>query len=235
MVPTVGRPIDQLASRGHEANARALELMVTPAPPSGLVLGRDADQKPVVAPLFRPDAVKATVVGGAFAARLVVFRALAIGARVAVCTTRPQVWEGLGKAATGRDDRVAVLHGDRPVTVDANPHSPALYVYDVGEHGTSTNPILGPWRTQLTILPKMNLYGSQALEESHVTILQRIHPEEVAAATSTLRLSNDTIGLLQMLYDDMFAMLRVGAKERYVWATATSVEKRMFGEPVRDQ
>ena len=235
VVPTMGRPIDGLQPKGYHANSKALELMVTPAPPSGLVLGRDAEQKPVVAPLFRPDPVKAVVIGGAFAARLVVFRALAMGARVAVCTTRPQTWEGLGPSATGRDDRLAVLHGDRPVTVDANPHSPALYVYDVGEHGTSTTPILGPWRTQLTILPRMTLYGSQTVEEAQLTILQRIQPDEVAAASAALRVSSDTMNLFQMLYDDMFAMLRVGTKERYVWANATSIEKRMFGDPVRDR
>lgn len=218
---------------GHHASGRALELMVTPAPPSGMVLGRDAEQRPVVAPLFRPDAVKAAVVGGPFAARLVVFRALAVGARVAVCTTRPQVWEGMGPAATGRDDRLAVLHGDRPVTVDANPHSPALYVYDVGEHGTSTTPILGPWRTQLTILPRLTMHGSQAVDEAHLTMLQRINPDEVNAAKASLRVSDETINLFQMLYDDMFAMLRVGAQERYVWANATSVERQMFGEPTR--
>ncbi|TQL78360.1 hypothetical protein FB566_3943 [Stackebrandtia endophytica] len=234
VVPTLGRPIDPVRSTGFHANARALELMATPAPPSGLVLGRDAEQKPVVAPMFRPEPVKSVVVGGAFAARVIVFRALAVGARVAVCTTRPQLWEGLGRGATGRDDRLAVLHGDRPVTVDANPHSPALYVYDVGEHGTATTPILGPWRTQLTILPKLTLYGSQALEEAQVTILQRITSEEVPAASASLRVSGETIGLFQMLYDDMFAMLRIGAKERYVWANATSIERQMFGEPVRD-
>lgn len=234
VVPTIGRPVDPLRPKGFHASSKALELMVTPAPPSGLVLGRDAEQKPVVAPLFRPEAVKAAVVGGAFAARLVVFRALAVGARVAVCTTRPQVWEGLGPTATGREDRLAVLHGDRPVTVDANPHSPALYVYDVGEQGTSTTPILGPWRTQLTILPRLTLYGSQAVEEAQLTILQRINPDEAAATQAALRVSTETVGLLQMLYDDMFAMLRIGAKERYVWANATSIEKQMFGEPTRD-
>ena len=234
VVPTLGRPVDSLRAKGFFASSKALELMATPAPPAGLVLGRDAEQKPVVAPLFRPEPVKAAIIGGAFAARIIVFRALAIGARVAVCTNRPQVWEGLGPGATGRQDRLAVLHGDRPVTVDANPHSPALYVYDVGEHGTSTTPILGPWRTQLTVLPRLTLYGSQAVEEAHVTILQRLNPDEAAAATATLRVSAATVDLFQMLYDDMFAMLRVGAKERYVWANATSIERRMFGEPNRD-
>lgn len=234
VVPTMGRPVDPIGAIGFQANARALELMATPAPPAGLMLGRDAEQKPVVAPMFRPDAVKAAVIGGPFAARLVVFRALAVGARVAVCTTRPQLWEGLGRGATGRDDRLAVLHGDRPVTVDANPHSPALYVYDVGEHGTTTTPILGPWRTQLTILPKLTLYGSQALEEAQVTIIQRLTADEIPAATASLRVSGETLGLFQMLYDDMFAMMRIGAQERYVWVNATSIERQMFGEPVRD-
>ncbi|GLZ81840.1 hypothetical protein Afil01_66470 [Actinorhabdospora filicis] len=228
-----GRTIDALGAGRHIATPRALELLATPAPPAGLVIGRDAERKPVVMPLFRPEPTRAALVGGLWAAKVVVFRALALGARVAVCTVRPREWEGLGRAATGRDDRLAVLAGDRPVTVDANPHSPALYVYDVGDHGTATTPVLGPWRTQLTVLPRLTVYGSQAVEDAHLTILQRLHPDEAPAASTSLRVSSDNLRLLQMMYDDMVAVVRDGVPERFVWCTPTSHETRLFGNPHR--
>ncbi|GIG65053.1 hypothetical protein Pen01_13480 [Phytomonospora endophytica] len=228
-----GRTIDPLGAGRHIATPRALELLATPAPPAGLVIGRDAERKPVVVPMFRPEPTRAALVGGLWAAKIVVFRALALGARVAVCTVRPREWEGLGRAATGRDDRLAVLAGDRPVTVDANPHSPALYVYDVGDHGTATTPVLGPWRTQLTVLPRLTVYGSQAVEDAHLSILQRLHPDEAPAATTSLRVNTDNLRLLQMMYDDMVAVVRDGVPERFVWSTPTSHETRLFGNPHR--
>lgn len=228
-----GRTIDALGAGRHIATPRALELLATPAPPAGLVIGRDAERKLVVMPLFRPEPTRAALVGGLWAAKVVVFRALALGARVAVCTVRPREWEGLGRSATGRDDRLAVLAGDRPVTVDANPHSPALYVYDVGDHGTATTPVLGPWRTQLTVLPRLTVYGSQAVEDAHLTILQRLHPDEAPAATTSLRVSSDNLRLLQMMYDEMVAVVRDGVPERFVWCTPTSHETRLFGNPHR--
>lgn len=228
-----GRTIDALGAGRHIATPRALELLATPAPPAGLVIGRDAERKPVVVPMFRPEPTRAALVGGLWAAKIVVFRALALGARVAVCTVRPREWEGLGRAATGRDDRLAVLAGDRPVTVDANPHSPALYVYDVGDHGTATTPVLGPWRTQLTVLPRLTVYGSQAVEDAHLSILQRLHPDEAPAATTSLRVNSDNLRLLQMMYDDMVAVVRDGVPERFVWSTPTSHETRLFGNPHR--
>ncbi|GHJ57103.1 hypothetical protein Nm8I071_64100 [Nonomuraea sp. TT08I-71] len=43
--------------------------------------------------LFRPTTTRLLLVGGVRAAQLLALRALALGARVAVQTTRPRVWE----------------------------------------------------------------------------------------------------------------------------------------------
>ena len=207
--------------------------MTSASPPSGLVIGRDAEQVPVVAPFFRPEETRINLIGGVYLARLLVFRALAIGTRVAVCTTRPQEWNGLGESATGRNDRLAVLHGDQPVTVEASQHSPALYVYDVGERGSQTKPVLGPWRTQLTVLPRLTNYADELTGEAHMTVLQRLTAEEAQIARSAIRVNQEVLQWLQMLHDDMIAMLRKGQKERYLWCSPTSIEAQMFGAPMR--
>lgn len=228
-----GKPIEAVKSNAQIPTARALELMTSASPPSGLVIGRDAEQIPVVAPFFRPEETRINLIGGVYLARLLVFRALAIGTRVAVCTTRPQEWNGLGETATGRNDRLAVLHGDQPVTVEASQHSPALYVYDVGERGSQTKPVLGPWRTQLTVLPRLTNYADDLTGEAHMTVLQRLTAEEAQVARSAIRVNQEVLQWLQMLHDDMIAMLRKGQKERYLWCSPTSIESQMFGAPMR--
>jgi hypothetical protein len=228
-----GKPIESVKPAPQIPTARALELMTSASPPSGLVIGRDAEQVPVVAPFFRPEETRINLIGGVYLARLLVFRALAIGTRVAVCTTRPQEWNGLGETATGRNDRLAVLHGDQPVTVEASQHSPALYVYDVGERGSQTKPVLGPWRTQLTVLPRLTNYADDLTGEAHMTVLQRLTAEEAQIARSAIRVNQEVLQWLQMLHDDMIAMLRKGQKERYLWCSPTSIEAQMFGAPMR--
>lgn len=228
-----GRAIEPLRSLPQMPTARALELMTSASPPAGLVIGRDAEQVPVVAPFFRPEATRINLIGGVYLARLLVFRALALGTRVAVCTARPQEWNGLGESATNRSDRLAVLHGDQPVTVEASQHSPALYVYDVGERGSQTKPVLGPWRTQLTVLPRLTNYADNLTSEAHMTVLQRLTAEEAQIARSSIRVNQEVLQWLQMLHDDMIAMLRKGQKEKYLWCAPTSIEAQMFGAPMR--
>ncbi|WP_051326270.1 hypothetical protein [Glycomyces tenuis] len=228
-----GKAIEPLRSMPQIPTARALELMTSASPPAGLVIGRDAEQVPVVAPFFRPEETRINLIGGVYLARLLVFRALALGTRVAVCTTRPQEWNGLGESATNRNDRLAVLHGDQPVTVEASQHSPALYVYDVGERGSQTKPVLGPWRTQLTVLPRLTNFADNLTSEAHMTVLQRLTAEEAQIARSSIRVNQEVLQWLQMLHDDMIAMLRKGQKEKYLWCAPTSIEAQMFGAPMR--
>lgn len=228
-----GKAIEPLRSLPQIPTARALELMTSASPPAGLVIGRDAEQVPVVAPFFRPEETRINLIGGVYLARLLVFRALALGTRVAVCTTRPQEWNGLGESATNRNDRLAVLHGDQPVTVEASQHSPALYVYDVGERGSQTKPVLGPWRTQLTVLPRLTNFADTLTSEAHMTVLQRLTAEEAQIARSSIRVNQEVLQWLQMLHDDMIAMLRKGQKEKYLWCAPTSIEAQMFGAPMR--
>jgi hypothetical protein len=228
-----GKAVEPLRSMPQVPTARALELMTSASPPAGLVVGRDAEQVPVVAPFFRPEETHINLIGGVYLARLLVFRALALGTRVAVCTTRPQEWNGLGESATNRNDRLAVLHGDQPVTVDASQHSPALYVYDVGERGSQVNPVLGPWRTKLTVLPRLTNYADDITQNAHMTILQRLTPDEAQIARSSIRVNQEVLQWLQMLHDDMIAMLRKGQKEKYLWCAPTSIEAQMFGQPMR--
>lgn len=222
------RPLGPLRIGAHLASATALDQVRVVGSGMGLLLGQDRDKSPVHVRLFRPEPTRTTLIGGLWAAQIVMFRALALGARIVVFTSQPESWEGFGPWATGRTDRVAIMPTERPVTVAASARVPALLIYDVGLLGASNRPTLGPWQTQLTILRQLTAYGFPAVQESNLVMLQRLSPEEAFSAGSVLRLNRQASQLLQVLRDDMFALIGGGAN-RYVWVSTTSVENRQFG------
>lgn len=226
------RAFPRLRIGTHVANDAALGQITMADTGMGLLVGYDRDQVPATVRLFRPEPTRVTLIGGLWASQIIAFRALALGARVVVITNRPHSWEGFGQWATGRSDRVAVLPAERPVTVAASPLLPALLLYDGGLLGATERPVLGPWQTQLTVLQQLTAFGFPAVQESNLVAVQRLSEDEAIAASSVLRLPGQTTRLLQVLRDDMMALLGGGA-DRYVWTRPTSVEQRQFGAPQR--
>lgn len=226
------RPLAALRVGSHIASEAALDDIRVSASGTGLLLGHDRDSKPVQVRLFRPEATRVTLLGGLWASRLLAFRALGLGARVVVFTSRPDQWDGFGQWATGRADRVAVLPAERPVTLGATPRTPALLIYDVGLLGAATRPVLGPWMTQLTVLHQLTAYGFPAVQESNLVMMQRLDAAEAMSVGSVLRLTGDATRLLTALRDDMLALVGASA-DRYVWTTPTAIEQQRFGAPHR--
>lgn len=226
------RPLPPLRIGSHLASDAALDEIGFGMPAVGMLLGHDRDRKPVQIRTFRPEPTRLTFVGGLWGARLLAFRALALGARVVVFSRRPEHWNGFGQWATGRSDRMAVMPEERPVTVASNSLRPALLIYDMGLLGAARRPDLGPWQTQLTVLHQLTAYGFPAVQESNLVMLQRLGKEESYSLGSVLRLDGSAIQLLTALRDDMFALVGGGA-DRYVWVTPTSVEQQRFGAPSR--
>lgn len=225
-------PFPRLRVGSHVANEAALGRLSPAAVGTGVLLGYDRDQKPVTVRMFRPEPTRITLLGGLWAAQLTVFRALAVRARVVVFTNRPGSWQGLGRWATGRDDRVAVLTGERPVAVPSSPLAPTLLLYDDGLVSGAVRPNLTPWQTQLTVLSRLTAYGFPAVQESNLVAMQRLSDDEAYAAASVLSLTQHTTALLPTLHDDMLALLGGGA-DRYLWLRPTTIEQHRFGAPRR--
>lgn len=230
--PRTPRPLPPVRGDRYQASWTALPQLAGPGSPVGLMLGRDRDRAPVLVRAFRPEPTRMALVGGSWAARIAVFRALALGARVVVFGPHPQEWEGFGRWATGRDDRVAVLSAGIPVAVAASCHSPVLFLYDVGPAGPTAAPQPGPWQARLTLLRELTPAGAGAVASADLVLLQRLTGTEIGPATGMLRLTGETAHLLQVLRDDMLAVLGGGA-DRYLWVSPTSVEQQQFGAPTR--
>jgi hypothetical protein len=224
--------LPRLRVSSHTVSSGALSRLTLSSPGTGLILGMDVDRKTVPVRLFRTEPTRVTLVGGVWAAQLVVFRALALGARVAVMTGDPGSWQGFGERATGQSGRVAVIHGEQPMAFSAAPQQPVMVVHDLGLVGPGTAPELGPWQTQLTVLRRLDEPGVPSMQECHLVILQRLSLVEAALAASALRLSGQSTQLLQRMGDDMVALLGGGA-DRYVWLTQTGTEQQQIGTPRR--
>jgi hypothetical protein len=216
----------------HIASDADLEAIRPTSTGRGLVLGWGQDKQPVMVRLFRDEPTRVTLVGGTWISRVVAFRALALGARLAVFTSRPDIWRGFGSWATGTDDRVVVLPADRQPTVTATSLRPVLFLYDGELLAPTQRPDLGPWQTQLTVLRRLTAYGFPAIQESNLVALQRLDREEALAAASVLRLSDRTSSWLQLMVDEMLAIL-VGGSDEYLWVEPTDVERERFGPVTR--
>jgi hypothetical protein len=216
----------------HAVKRSTLASVSLPSSGSGLVLGHDRQQIAVPIRLFAPEPVRIALVGGVWAAQLVIFRALALGARVAVITSEPAAWVGFGERATGQYNRLTVLSDDQAVPSAGTAQQPVLAVYDLREGRPVAAPALGPWRSQLTILRQLDRPGVPALQEAQMTLMQRLGGEEASLAASALRLRSHSGQFLQFMADDMMALVADGT-DRYLSLSQTRTEHDQVGPPRR--
>ncbi|WP_229071643.1 hypothetical protein [Actinoplanes sp. DH11] len=214
------------------SRATLRKVHVTTSSGAGLIIGRDRQHTAVPLRLFSPEPVRVAVVGGVWAAHLIVFRAFALGARVTVVTTEPQAWTGFGERATGQHNRLRVLTGDQVPVTQGTAQIPALTVYDLGMTVPAQTAPLGPWRSQLTLLRQLDRPGLAALQDAHLTLLQRLGGDEAALASTALRLRPHSSQFVQFMADDMIALID-GGTDRYVYLAQTDIERREIGTPRR--
>ncbi|WP_328466849.1 hypothetical protein OHA21_47365 [Actinoplanes sp. NBC_00393] len=170
--------------------------------------------------------------GGVWAAQLLIFRAFSLGARAIVVTSEPQAWSGFGERATGQYNRLTVLSSDQGGFPPGTAQTPTLTVYDLGMTGPVTSPPLGPWHTQLTILRQLDKPGVAALQEAQLVLMQRLGGDEATLASATLRLRPQSGQFLEVLADDMIALIGDGM-EQHLFLRQTGVEQQYVGLPRR--
>ncbi|GAA3457874.1 hypothetical protein [Dactylosporangium matsuzakiense] len=231
-----GRPLAASLSRlrvdWHDVSAAALQQMRGGTGATGLMLGVDYQRRPVPIRLFRPEPTRVTLVAGLWAQRILVFRALALGARVIVLTGDPRPWQGLGEWATGLSDRLVVWTDPRPPRAPAVARQPLLVVTDVSQAAFGARPELGPWRTEVTAIRRLSAEHAHTLQGCDLVMLQKLNAQEAAVAGQALNLPANGAGLLQEMTPEMLALMGGGAN-RYVWLSPTSVEQQYHGPPQR--
>ncbi|QSB15313.1 hypothetical protein JQS43_02820 [Natronosporangium hydrolyticum] len=223
------RRLRRLRIGHHAASGDELDRLQLTGSAFGLLLGRDQAGGPVAVTLFRPEPTEVVLIGGPWAAELVTFRSLGFGARTVVFTAEPDGWIELGRRATGRTDRVAVLELGSPVRMSASVDAPVLRLG--GAHPLASEG-LPPWTTRLSVLSQVTPAQAELLASADIVLSQRLSPAESETLAPIRQLTAGTVHTLQVLGDDMLAVL-TSAGTRYAWVHATAAERELLSEPYR--
>jgi hypothetical protein len=211
----------------HTASPMSLSMLGTPAPAAGMILGEDVDQHAVTVRCFRPEPTLVTLVGGVWAAQVLAFRALAMGAVIVILTDDPVTWNGFATRSGAQPGQVTVsMAGEAARSFDVS--GPTLVVRDYSGPARPASADIGPWQTQLTVLRRLDEHGVPAIHEGHLVLMQRLDLQEAMLAVTSLRLTGDSALLLQQLEADMLAIVGVGAAQ-YLWWAGTDTERRLIG------
>ncbi|WP_345151636.1 type VII secretion protein EccE [Micromonospora maritima] len=202
-----------------------------PAGGGGLVVGANRRGGPLTVRLFRPAPTRMVLVGGVPAAQLLVLRSLALGARVAVQTARPDAWErfvrGVGAPAGG----VPLLPPGRPVGgAPGSPLRPLLLVVDTGPVPPEAGPAAA-WQSVLVVRDELTPADAPALARADLAVLQPLDPAEAALAGTALGLGGSADWLTR-IRDDMVAVVNRRAL-RWALLSPTPVESQLVGRPTR--
>jgi hypothetical protein len=199
-----------------------------------LALGRDTAGGLVQVSMFRPAPTTVTLLGSWWAARVLVFRALGMGAMAAVRADGSGLagsvqWMELDRFAAGGGRRVW------PVADERQPMPPGvawlvLHVYDIGPAGAAMRPALGPWQTQLTVLERPAQVSAVALATANILLCQRLPRPEAEMVAAARGRGAATVELLATMAPGMVAAL-AGGVDRPLWWSPTSTERRLFGDP----
>ena len=199
---------------------------------TGLLLGREtgSGRAPVLLPLLRAEPTRVVLIGGSWLARIVVFRCVALGARVLVRTTEPRGWEGMDAAG-----RVTVVPGPQPVT--AHPGEPVLHVADLGGRTGGDLESGAGWQTLLTVADQLTDPAAAALPGADAVLVQRMWPQQASYVASVLRVEPPAARAAAAqaaaeLPDDSAVLFSEGTY-RQLWLGPTALERRQFGPPQR--
>ncbi len=205
----------------HSASLVTLSMMGSTAPAAGLILGEDVDHRAVAVRLFRPEPTLVTLVGSVWAAQVMAFRALAVGAAIVILTDDPLAWRDFA----ARNSRVTVT-GQPPRSGSAG--VPTLVIRDFTGSAVPPSYDVAGWETQLTVLRRLDEHGVSALQDGHIVLTQRLYLDEAMLAVTSLRLTGDSALLLQQLEPGMVAVVGLGTS-RYLWWATTDTETRLLG------
>ncbi|MGL4742853.1 MAG: type VII secretion protein EccE [Phycicoccus sp.] len=220
----------------------ASQLML-PLDRGGLAIGRGHDRRASLLELFqdRPAALSALL-----DPRVVLvlgYRALAVGARISVVSTRSERWLPLRRLGVDDEEVVAIFS---PETVRlpaaARPDRPHLVIVDLPGYRDLPQVPGRPWQAVLTVLPELAMRDLPAARARGPVLLRRLDRREAIAAVPFLGLPPGTDRRLTELSDDEFAVVDRGrmavvdlsltVPESQLVVTATGAPGGSAGAPV---
>jgi type VII secretion protein EccE len=204
----------------------AVAALTTPYGGSGLMIGVNRNQEPVAFRLFRPEATRVVLIGGAPVAQVIAVRAMALGAHVLVQTTRPMAWEAFSRGLGGGAPLTVMAPG--PVTVPpGQPLHPLLTIVDAGPVAADRSPG-SPWHSTLVLRDDLSPVDIDVLGRADLALLQPLQAAEAAVAVSVLGLSRDQEAWLSRAQPGMVGVVH-RRSVRWAAMSQTQYEQQLIG------
>ncbi|MFE3829065.1 hypothetical protein [Streptomyces sp. NPDC059092] len=216
----------------HALSVDQLEALALPVGDDGVVIGVDAGNRPAVLGVNRPTPYDITLIGGLWTAQVLVLRAAATGARIAVETGRAHAWTGLAQAAGGGTPCITLHDVGRVPPQGASAGSPVVVVRDCGMRPPRGRVVSAPWQSVLTLLPYLSPVAPRLMEKSALVGLQRVSPDEAAQIGRIMSLPRAETEALSTLSDGV--TLWCTARDRqFVMTQPTDSETGLLGSARR--
>ncbi|MEV4441941.1 hypothetical protein AB0K09_23620 [Streptomyces sp. NPDC049577] len=212
----------------HELPPEQFGALELPVGDDGVVVGADAQGVPAVLGLARPVPFDVVLVGGVWTAQVIALRAVATGARVAVETGRPQLWEAFAQAASGGRQSVTLHDAGRVPPQGPSVHSPVLVVRDCGVRPPRGRAGAAPWQSVLTLLPYPGPTTPRLMADASLVGVQRVAPDEAREIGRTMNLPAADVETLSTLPDGVTLWCTRTAR-RYVTLGPTEHEVGLLG------
>ncbi|KXK62613.1 type VII secretion protein EccE [Micromonospora rosaria] len=198
---------------------------------AGLMMGANRHGGALTVRVFRPEPTRIVLVGGVRAAQLMALRAMALGARVVVQTSRPRAWESFVRGVGSPGGTIPVLPpGRAPGGPPGSPLRPLLLVVDAGPVPADAGP--GPaWQTSLVVRDELTVADVDPLGRADLAVLQPLDAGEAALAGTALGLGGSA-GWLTRIREDMVAVVNRRAL-RWALLSPTPIESQVVGRPAR--
>jgi ESX secretion system protein EccE len=228
-LPLGGSVPQSTHASAHPPSPGEIAQLYLPLGGNGLMVGTNRHGAAVTLRLFRPEPTRLVLIGGVRAAQLLALRAMALGARVVVQTSRPYSWEPFVRGVSTPDGTIALVPAGRQVALPpGTPMHPLLLVVDVGPVGTDTG---AGWQATMVVRDELAPVDVDALSRADLVVLQPLRPDEAALAAGTLGLSDAQDWLTRIRAD----MVGVVNRRSVRWAllSATPIEQQLVGTPTR--
>ncbi|WP_190125252.1 hypothetical protein [Streptomyces inusitatus] len=213
---------------GHTMPIGDLGALSLPVGDDGVVIGDDAEGRPLMVGFHRSTPYDVLLIGGLWTAQVVALRAAGTGARVAVETGRAGVWSGLAQAAGAGLDCVTLHDVGRVPPMGATVGSPVVVVRDCGMRPPRGRVVSSPWQSVLTLLPYLSPVAPRLLRDSTLVGVQRVSPQEAEQIGRILGLSRAESDALPTLADGV-TLWCSGSERSWVMTSGTDAETGLLG------
>lgn len=200
---------------------------------SGLVVGVNRDNVPIALQVFRPEPTLVAAISSLAFTQIIAFRAMAVGAHVAIKTNRPARWEIFGAIEATLPGSATLLD---PVGVSnevGTPYRPLLIVQDQGGNVGSTVDLAStsPWSATLTLVEDLTRWSLPIAANAHHLLMQPLTTYEASLVGGIPGLEGPA-RYLGNIREDMLGVFS-GKQFRWGLLVPTQTEKQTFGLPVR--